>query len=161
MDYLCQYYQPKIVWYEKNGLWRCLLKSQMMNYVVCLFNVSKWSHVSKFLPLLHTFANTDPLWGESTSDRRLPLPNVFSDDIFQWHIALQLYTYNDGTHFVTIQCKWNCKIVCFSASKPTIIGYPNNKVHGANMGPTWTLLVPDGPDVGPMNLAISVVFCRH
>ena len=30
----------------------------------------------------------------------------------------------------------------------------DNKVHGANMGPTWVLLAPDGPHVGPMNLAI-------
>ena len=29
-----------------------------------------------------------------------------------------------------------------------------NKVHGANMGPTWVLSAPDGPHVGPMNLAI-------
>ena len=26
--------------------------------------------------------------------------------------------------------------------------------HGANMGPTWVLSAPDGPHVGPMNLAI-------
>ena len=31
---------------------------------------------------------------------------------------------------------------------------PDNKVYGANMGPTWVLLAPDGPHVGPMNLAI-------
>ena len=30
---------------------------------------------------------------------------------------------------------------------------PDSKVHGANMGPTWVLPVPDGPHVGPMNLA--------
>ena len=30
----------------------------------------------------------------------------------------------------------------------------DNKVHGANMGPTWVLSAPDGPHVGPMNLAI-------
>ena len=34
--------------------------------------------------------------------------------------------------------------------------YPDNKVHGANMGPTWVLSAPDGPHVGPMNLAIWV-----
>ena len=34
--------------------------------------------------------------------------------------------------------------------------YPDNKVHGANMGPTWVLLAPDGPHDGPMNLAIRV-----
>ena len=34
---------------------------------------------------------------------------------------------------------------------------PDSKVHGANMGHTWVLLsAPDGPHVGPMNLAIRV-----
>ena len=28
--------------------------------------------------------------------------------------------------------------------------YPYRKVHGANMGPTWVLPVPDGPHIGPM-----------
>ena len=31
---------------------------------------------------------------------------------------------------------------------------PDSKVHGANMGPTWVLSVPDGPHDSPMNLAI-------
>ena len=31
----------------------------------------------------------------------------------------------------------------------------DSKVHGANMGPTWVLLAPDGPHVGPMNFAIK------
>ena len=34
--------------------------------------------------------------------------------------------------------------------------YPESKVHGANMGPIWVLSAPDGPHVGPMNLAIRV-----
>ena len=34
--------------------------------------------------------------------------------------------------------------------------YPDSKVHGAKMGPTWILSAPDGPHVGPMNLAIRV-----
>ena len=42
-------------------------------------------------------------------------------------------------------------------SSPGAIGYPDSKVHGANMGPTWVLLAPDGPHIGPMNLAIGVV----
>ena len=33
----------------------------------------------------------------------------------------------------------------------------NSKVHGANMGSTWVLSAPDGPFVGPTNLAIWVV----
>ena len=35
--------------------------------------------------------------------------------------------------------------------------YPDSKVYAANMGPTWVLSAPDGPHVGPMNLAIRVV----
>ena len=35
---------------------------------------------------------------------------------------------------------------------------PDSKVHGANMGPTWVLSAPDGPHVGPMNLAIRDMF---
>ena len=31
---------------------------------------------------------------------------------------------------------------------------PRSKVHVANTGPTWVLLAPDGPYVGPLNLAI-------
>ena len=39
--------------------------------------------------------------------------------------------------------------------------FPDIKVHGANMGPTWILSAPDGPRVGPMNLAFSVVSCQN
>ena len=35
-----------------------------------------------------------------------------------------------------------------------LFNYPDSKVHGANMGSTWVLSAPDGPHVGPMNLAI-------
>ena len=41
------------------------------------------------------------------------------------------------------------------------LGDPDNKVHGANMGPTWVLSVPDGPHVGPMNLAVRGGSCRY
>ena len=39
--------------------------------------------------------------------------------------------------------------------------YPDNKFHGANMGPTWVMSAPDGLHVVPMNLAIRVhdVWC--
>ena len=36
------------------------------------------------------------------------------------------------------------------------LGYPDSKVHETNMGPTQVLSAPDGPHVGPMNLAIRV-----
>ena len=34
---------------------------------------------------------------------------------------------------------------------------PDSKIHVANMGPTWVLSAPDGPHVGPMDLAIRDV----
>ena len=34
---------------------------------------------------------------------------------------------------------------------------PDSKIHGANLGPTWVLSAPNGPHVGPMNLAIREV----
>ena len=38
--------------------------------------------------------------------------------------------------------------------------YPDNKVHGANMGPIWGRQDPGGPYFGPMNFAIWVVMCE-
>ena len=32
--------------------------------------------------------------------------------------------------------------------------FPDSKVHGADIGPTWVLSAPDGPHVDPMHLAI-------
>ena len=46
---------------------------------------------------------------------------------------------------------WECISKCI----------PDSKVHGANLGPTWVLSVPDGPQVGPMNLAIRDSMCGH
>ena len=36
--------------------------------------------------------------------------------------------------------------------------YTDSKVHGANIGPIWGWQVPGGPHVGPMILAIWVLF---
>ena len=38
-----------------------------------------------------------------------------------------------------------------------ILIYPDSKIHGASMGPTWVLSAPDVPHVGPMNPAIRVL----
>ena len=35
-------------------------------------------------------------------------------------------------------------------------GFPDNEIHGANMGPTWVPSAPDGPHVDPMNLTIRI-----
>ena len=39
-------------------------------------------------------------------------------------------------------------------------GYPDCKVHGANMGPTWDRQDPGGPHGGPMNFVIWVYLTR-
>ena len=38
--------------------------------------------------------------------------------------------------------------------------YPDSKVHGANMGPTWVLSAPGGPHAGLMSLSIWVAANR-
>ena len=35
-------------------------------------------------------------------------------------------------------------------------GFPDSKIHGANMGPIWGRQDPGGPHVGPMNFVIWV-----
>ena len=46
----------------------------------------------------------------------------------------------------------------FEMSPDLWFTFPDSKVHGANMGPIWVLLAPDGPHVGPMNFAIRVSY---
>ena len=43
------------------------------------------------------------------------------------------------------------------------INNPDSKVHGVNTGPTCVLAAPDGPHVGPMNLAIRehLILCKY
>ena len=51
------------------------------------------------------------------------------------------------------------KLILFEINIPS--PFPDSKFHRANMGPTWVLSTPDGPQVGPMNLAIGVEMCKH
>ena len=41
--------------------------------------------------------------------------------------------------------------------QPGCHALPDREVPGANMGPTWDLSAPDGPHVGPINLAIRAI----
>ena len=51
--------------------------------------------------------------------------------------------------------KWKiCSLSNWQKFKASIGRVPDNKVHGANMGPTWVLSAPDGPHIGSRNLAI-------
>ena len=57
-----------------------------------------------------------------------------------YQIATEFGMHRMTIHIVTYSC-FDC---------------PGNKVHGVNMGPTWVLSAPDGPHVGPKNLAIRM-----
>ena len=61
-----------------------------------------------------------------------------------------------GSHgaLIPIDTKPLPEPLTISTNYATLSHNPDCKVHGANMGPTWVLLAPDGPHVGPMNLAI-------
>ena len=50
-------------------------------------------------------------------------------------------------------------IYCIIGFCSSILGQKlhDSNVHGANMGPTWGRQDPDGPNVGPINLAIWTV----
>ena len=79
---------------------------------------------------------------------------------YQHHQTVDISKLNDRhTLFqVTLIVRFHLKL----SNKITISNYcPDSKVHGVNMGPTWVLSAPDGPHVGPMNLAIRVVACHR
>ena len=55
-----------------------------------------------------------------------------------------------------IHCEWRAigAVVISLEQMLERYWYPDSKVHGANMGPTWVLSAPDGAHGVPMNLAI-------
>ena len=65
------------------------------------------------------------------------------------HSSSVLSFYIDVVLTLSIECCGN-KLSCRSI-------YLDNKVHGANMGPTWVLLAPGGSHVSPTNLAVWVM----
>ena len=54
------------------------------------------------------------------------------------------------------KCVWKENPITLQSPLNQLIDYPDNKVHGADMGPIWGQQDPDGPHVGPMNFAIWV-----
>ena len=57
--------------------------------------------------------------------------------------------------WVLNRCTW-ARLFNNSFYKDFAPDFPVSKVNGANVGPTWALSAPDGPHVGPMNLATWV-----
>ena len=73
------------------------------------------------------------------------------------HVLVPNYFFHDLPGFMMMW--WNGNTFCIFGPwwGESTSHYPDSKVHGANMGPTWVLSAPDWPHVGPMNLAIWVV----
>ena len=70
---------------------------------------------------------------------------VCSEDVTIFFLFMEVFNYTLWVYF----CGWNYVILWRT--------YPDSKVDGANMGPTWVLSSPGGPHVGPINLAVRVV----
>ena len=91
---------------------------------------------------------------------------IFED----WSVIrnIDILQFNDNTALITSHRKYTMealtKCVMSQVNKSRKCGcfviYPDSKVHGANTGPTWVLMAPDGPHFGPMNFAIRVGFTQ-
>ena len=85
---------------------------------------------------------------------RLSGPVCSAVDVWEWRI--NFISHFTG-HVITNPC-WNYSQSMLSKGAPGVSHFPDNKVHGANMGITWVLSAPDGPHVGPMNLALIIKY---
>ena len=90
------------------------------------------------------------------------VPMQWSVNSLNWSLSifsnLALFSNQGIANKLCFGLREHYKLHVTTDSITTFIGdYPNSKVHGANMGPIWVLWAPDGPHVGPMNLAIWVL----
>ena len=67
--------------------------------------------------------------------------SIYVQNILQGVFPNKMFTY------------WRVRDLLMPASKPE--SNPDSEVHESSMGPTWVLSAPDGPHVGPINLAIG------
>ena len=68
-------------------------------------------------------------------------------------IISRVLWHSPETNFIGSTRGWICKL---KLKNILVKLYPDSKVHGANIGPTWVLWAPCGPHGGPINLAIRV-----
>ena len=100
---------------------------------------------SNFIPV-RTFYYLGEVWKIKT------LSHWYRDSHYKDKIvSCPSYLHNGNTH-----TWWNGLWVVMLLHTVHTKNYPESKVHGANMGPSWGRQDPDGPHVGPMNFAIWV-----
>ena len=99
-------------------------------------------------------ANMGPIWGRQDPDGPHVGPMILAvrEGLIDYNVALVqvLAWYLSGA------LNQYCLISTRQQHIPSMTN-PDSKVHRANMGPTWVLPAPDGPHVGPINLAIREV----
>ena len=84
---------------------------------------------------------------------------VYDSAAFLWLISIsvwQIIKINPKMYGKVSLYRW---IITYLEMFYSLNTVRDSKVHGANMGPTWVLSAPDGPHVGPMNLAIRDAAC--
>ena len=96
-----------------------------------------------------TFHIIGPLWGDSLITTGFPSQRANNADRW-WFLCCHLEQVVEKGGQVASDLK------VFRAHIDRLVPETDSKVHGANMGPTWVLLAPDGPHVGPVNLAVRV-----
>ena len=97
----------------------------------------KWLHPIVFVACNYLFLPLIPAFGAKIHNSSYPISHDIS------HSATNLWIFYDW-----IICQGlRIEVLCVSHKI-----YPDSKVHGANMGPTWVLSAQDGPHVGPWTL---------
>ena len=136
-------------------------------------DIQQPSHPWRYIGILHNghFSSNLPLWCPSIrkDDVTNMSPDLLVYRVTEWWF-LNSYEIHCAISLLSPLLINSCSMVscCSFAVGMLTVGqieprsacrsgrFPDSKVHGANMGPTWVLWAPDGPHVGPMNLAIRL-----
>ena len=103
---------------------------------------------------VHMYICTELEWEGETNDRFILIFwNVHSVTVYIDETLPYIYFWIFAN---ALEILWSCTKLLGYGIWNTTNDYPDSKIHGANMGPTWVLSAPGGPHVGPINLAIRV-----
>ena len=147
----------------ENTRWR--LKTMLVpQYQAKLYRllIQWWPFGAEFNEINYVLMITILPWEQCDPD----CSSHYSDVTWTWWCHRSQATRMDDQEVVKTHNKVNIKALRYlpfvvdirwSSVDPLTKGHPDSKVHGTNMAPTWVLSAPDGPHIGPMNLAIRAV----
>ena len=125
--------------------------------------------VNSYCSLCLTVHYSDAIMGATVSKITIVYSNVYSGTDQRKHQSSASLAFVRGIHRWPVNSphKWSVTRKIFPFDDVTMPigngtstlgnGFPDSKVHGANMGLIWVRQDPGGPHVGPMNLAIWLV----